>query len=52
MHERKKILGSILTLAFFMTVISAPALPAAFAHGGHQPPPLCLARAACGHDFV
>lgn len=35
----RKILGSVLTLAFFVTVmISAPALPAAFAHGGMQPP--------------
>lgn len=39
MPERR-ILGSILLLAFLVTVmISAPALPSAFAHGGHQPPP-------------
>src|SRR5690606_3360103 len=39
MPERK-ILGSVLSLALFVTImISAPALPNAFAHGGHQPPP-------------
>lgn len=38
MPERK-ILASVLTLAFFVAVmISAPVLPGAFAHGGHQPP--------------
>ncbi|WP_148681428.1 hypothetical protein [Candidatus Nitrososphaera gargensis] len=40
MPERRKILASVLTLAFFVTLmISALALPSAFAHGGHQPPP-------------
>ncbi|MEW6604459.1 MAG: hypothetical protein AB1351_07180 [Thermoproteota archaeon] len=35
----RKILASVLTLAFFVAVmISAPALPSAFAHGGMQPP--------------
>jgi hypothetical protein len=38
MPERKKILGYVLTLAFFVAMISTPALPGAFAHGGHQPP--------------
>lgn len=40
MPERKKILRPVLTLAFFVAVmiVAVPALPGAFAHGGHQPP--------------
>jgi len=39
MPERKRILGSVLTIVFFATVmVVVPALPAAFAHGGMQPP--------------
>lgn len=36
----KKILRPVLTLAFFVAVmiVAVPALPGAFAHGGHQPP--------------
>jgi hypothetical protein len=40
MPKRKKILRPVLTLAFFVAVmiVVVPALPGAFAHGGHQPP--------------